>query len=195
MRKKLAFICIVCMFVLPLLPASHAADKPFFEGKHVRLVVANSPGGGYDTYARLIARHFSKHIPGNPNVIVQNMPGGGGVVCANWLFNIAPKDGTVIAHLPWRIWGFQLARDPKVKFDIKKMNAVGVAAMAQQLRGVEQREYREHGDGQAEQPGADMQRQDEHILGPVPGDGKAGQSHHHGEPGEGRGAGHHVADL
>jgi len=129
MRKKLAFFCIVFLFIGPLLTAGDAAAKPYFEGKHVRLVVSYSPGGGYDTYARLIARHLSRHIPGNPNVIVQNMPGGGGIVCTNWLFNIAPKDGTVIAHLPWRIWGFQLAKDPKVKFDFKKMNGVGIAAM------------------------------------------------------------------
>jgi tripartite-type tricarboxylate transporter receptor subunit TctC len=129
MRKKLAFICIVCLIVIPLLSVNYAVAKPFFQGKHVRLVVAYSPGGGYDTYARLIARHLSKHIPGNPNIIVQNMPGGGGIVCANWLYNLAPKNGTVIAHLPWRIWGFQLAKDPKVKFDFKNMNAVGVAAM------------------------------------------------------------------
>ena len=129
MRKKSAFISIALLFVVLLLSASYVAAKPSFEGKHVRLLVAYSPGGGYDTYARIIARHLSKYIPGNPNIIVQNMPGAGGIVATNYLFNLAPKDGTVFGHLPWRIWGYQVAKDPKVKFDFRKMNALGIAAM------------------------------------------------------------------
>lgn len=129
MRKKLAFISIVLLFVVALLPTSEVAAKPFYEGKNMRILVYSSPGGGYDIYARIIAKHFSKYIPGNPNIIVQNMPGAGGLVATNYLFSKAPKDGTVIAHLPWRIWGFQLAKDPKAKFDFTKMNAVGIASM------------------------------------------------------------------
>jgi tripartite-type tricarboxylate transporter receptor subunit TctC len=68
----------------------------FYKGRQTTIIVGSSPGGGYDTYARLLARHMGKHIPGNPNIIVQNMPGAGSNVAANYIYNVAPKDGSVI---------------------------------------------------------------------------------------------------
>ena len=62
----------------------------------VNLIVGYSAGGGYDTYARMLARHLGKHIPGNPSIVVQNMPGAGSLKLANYLYNVAPKDGTTI---------------------------------------------------------------------------------------------------
>ncbi len=74
-----------------------AAD--FYQGKTIRLVVASDAGGGYDSYARTFAQHVRRHIPGEPTIIVQNMPGAGGIVSANWLYSIAPKDGlTILLH-------------------------------------------------------------------------------------------------
>ncbi|HEX2726655.1 MAG TPA: tripartite tricarboxylate transporter substrate-binding protein [Beijerinckiaceae bacterium] len=75
--------------------ASDVAD--FYRGKTVNIIVGFGPGGGYDLYARLLARHLGKHIPGNPSVVVQNMDGAGGVRAANHVYNVAPKDGTVMA--------------------------------------------------------------------------------------------------
>jgi len=66
----------------------------FYKGKTVELLIGYSGGGGYDVYARLLARHMGKHIPGNPTVVPRNMPGAGSLVLANWLYNVAPKDGT-----------------------------------------------------------------------------------------------------
>jgi tripartite-type tricarboxylate transporter receptor subunit TctC len=74
--------------------AQGAAD--FYRGKEVRLIVAASTGGGYDTYGRTVARHLGEHIPGKPTVIVQNMPAAGGLGAANHTYNVAPKDGTAI---------------------------------------------------------------------------------------------------
>lgn len=74
--------------------SSVAAD--YYQGKTLRLVVGSDTGGGYDSYARTFAAHLRRHIPGEPNVIVQNMPGAGGMAAANWAFNVAPRDGTVI---------------------------------------------------------------------------------------------------
>ena len=71
----------------------------FYRGKQLNLIVGYGPGGGYDVYARLLARHFGKFIPGNPTVVVQNMPGAGSLRAVNYLYNIAPKDGTAIAHV------------------------------------------------------------------------------------------------
>ena len=66
------------------------------ELKTLTFLVGSSPGGGYDTYTRILARHLGKHIPGNPSVVVQNMPGAGSLKLTNYLYNIAPKDGSTI---------------------------------------------------------------------------------------------------
>jgi tripartite-type tricarboxylate transporter receptor subunit TctC len=79
--------------VIPAL-AQNVAD--FYRGKNVTMVVGTPAGGGYDIYARLLARHLGKHIPGNPLIIVQNKPGAGSVIATNYVYEVAPQDGTVI---------------------------------------------------------------------------------------------------
>src|SRR5580704_8041952 len=74
------------------------ADDDFFKGKDITLYSGSPPGGPYDTYARLIARHLGAHIPGRPNIIVQNMPGASGRRMIGYLYNLAPRDGTAIAE-------------------------------------------------------------------------------------------------
>ena len=76
--------------------AARAADPvaDFYSGKSIQLVIGYAPGGGYDIYARALARHMGRHIPGNPTIVVQNMPGAGSIKAANYLYNLAPKDGT-----------------------------------------------------------------------------------------------------
>jgi tripartite-type tricarboxylate transporter receptor subunit TctC len=94
--------CWLLSVALNLFGASIAyADEvaKFYSGKQVTILVGFGVGGGGDTYARLLARHFSDHIPGKPTVIVQNMPGGGGLVAMNYLYNAAPQDGTVIMSM------------------------------------------------------------------------------------------------
>src|SRR6266508_749720 len=85
---------------LPTLLATGAqadAVADFYKGKEVRLIISASIGGGYDIYARAVARHLGNHIPGNPTIVPQNMPAAGGLGAANHLNNVAVKDGTVIA--------------------------------------------------------------------------------------------------
>ncbi len=81
------------------LPVSARADDEFWKGRTVTFIIPTAPGGGYDTYSRLIARHIGRLLPGQPNVVAQNMPGAGGIRAANYLFNASPKDGTTIAML------------------------------------------------------------------------------------------------
>jgi tripartite-type tricarboxylate transporter receptor subunit TctC len=78
-------------------PAHADAVADFYKGKQINLIVGYGPGGGYDIYARLLARHFGRFVPGSPNVIVQNMPGAGSLRAVNYLYNVAPKDGSAIA--------------------------------------------------------------------------------------------------
>jgi tripartite-type tricarboxylate transporter receptor subunit TctC len=78
---------------------AHAADavETFYKGKTIQVLVGFGPGGGYDLYARTLARYMGRHIPGNPTMVPQNMPGAGGVKAMNYLYNVARKDGTVMA--------------------------------------------------------------------------------------------------
>ncbi|MGH6768081.1 MAG: Bug family tripartite tricarboxylate transporter substrate binding protein [Xanthobacteraceae bacterium] len=91
MRKLIAVLTTLA--ATGIAGAAMAAD--FYAGKTIRLVVSSAPGGGYDAYARTFAQYLKKHIPGEPTIVVQNMPGAGGTVATNWLFNVAPKDGLV----------------------------------------------------------------------------------------------------
>jgi tripartite-type tricarboxylate transporter receptor subunit TctC len=94
----------------------------------IRLVVGSEPGGGYDAYARLLAKHLGKHIPGNPNIVVQNMPGAGGIVAANWIYNIAPKDGTAIGQTQRLVPIKQIMGEPGPQFETAKFNWLGSLA-------------------------------------------------------------------
>jgi tripartite-type tricarboxylate transporter receptor subunit TctC len=97
----------------------------FYRRKTVSIIVGSGAGGGFDTTARLVARHIGRHIPGTPTVIVVNMPGGGGLVAANNLFNVAPKDGTVIGLFHEAQVMNQLTGGEGVQFDILKFNWLG----------------------------------------------------------------------
>src|SRR5687767_14036344 len=90
---------IIVAVVAGLLVTPSQAQQPFYEGKTITIITSTGAGGGYDVTARLVARHMPKYIPGNPTMVVQNMPGGGNVLATNLMCNIAPKDGTVIATL------------------------------------------------------------------------------------------------
>src|SRR5579859_1048495 len=76
--------------------AAPAEESGFFAGKQISLLIGYPPGGGYDAYGRLLARHLGAHIPGNPAIVPGNMPGAGSIILANHLYNRAPKDGSVI---------------------------------------------------------------------------------------------------
>jgi tripartite-type tricarboxylate transporter receptor subunit TctC len=111
------------------LTASHAGAQTaeeFYRGKQLTLVVGNGPGGGFDVFARLLARHIGRYVPGNPSVIVQNMPGAGSLVAANYLYNLAPKDGTtfglIARNMP--LLGL-LGNNSNVRYDPRKFTWLG----------------------------------------------------------------------
>ena len=100
---------------------SARAQSGFYAGKTVRIVVASSPGGGYDTYARAIAPFLAEHLPGKPTVVVQNMPGGGGLTAVLFLDASAPKDGTVITLFNAGAITDMASNPDKAKVDLTKM--------------------------------------------------------------------------
>jgi tripartite-type tricarboxylate transporter receptor subunit TctC len=105
--------------------AQSVAD--FYKGKNIDLYVGYSVGGAYDLYARILARHMSKHIPGNPTIIPKNMEGAGSLRLANWLFNVAPKDGTAFGIFG-RGTGFDpLLGNKAAQFDATRFNWIGSA--------------------------------------------------------------------
>lgn len=99
--------------------------EQFYQGRTVSVVVGSGAGGGFDTTARLVARHIGRHIPGAPTVIVVNMPGGGGLVAANHVFSAAPKDGTVIGLFHEAQMMSQLTGGEGVAFDLRQFNWLG----------------------------------------------------------------------
>jgi tripartite-type tricarboxylate transporter receptor subunit TctC len=114
--------------VLPLgalVPARADDVADFYRGKRVILVVGYGTGGGYDLYARMLGRFLGDHIPGKPTIIAQNMPGAGSRGAANWLYNVAPKDGSVIAILSQTTPTDQALGQPGVQFDVRKFNWIG----------------------------------------------------------------------
>lgn len=113
-RFFIATITALVLFSGPSLSASQSKDP--YEGQTVRIIVGYSPGGGFDTFARLLARHFGRNIPGQPSVIVQNMPGAGSMMAANWVYAKQPGDGRTIVTFHAALITQSLI-DPSAKFD------------------------------------------------------------------------------
>ena len=109
--------------VLPL-DAAMAADG-YYKNKSVTFIIGSAPGGGYDTYSRLIASHIGQHLEGRPSVIPQNMPGAGSIRAANYLYNAARKDGTAIGMLDQAIYLYQILGTPDLKIDAVKFQWIG----------------------------------------------------------------------
>jgi tripartite-type tricarboxylate transporter receptor subunit TctC len=122
------FVCCLAAiaFVVPL-AASGRADSvaDFYRGRSIALIIGYSAGGGYDAYGRVLARHISRHIPGNPTVIAQNMPGAGSLRSANFLYNVAPKDGTAIGHFSRGLAMEPLIGTSPTQFDARKFSWLG----------------------------------------------------------------------
>ena len=108
-----------------VLGANAQGATPFYSGKSITIVVSYGPGGGYDLYARLVARYLGKYLDGNPSVVVQNMPAAGGLVGANYLYNVAPRDGTTLGVINQNAAIGQVLGTPGVKYDASKFNWVG----------------------------------------------------------------------
>lgn len=120
-----ALLLSAALATVPL-SASHAADAAMpFKGARITLSVGYGAGGGFDLYARVLARYFGKHIPGEPTVIVQNVTGAGSLKLANALYNVSPKDGTAIGMVAQSLPVSQVLGAPGIRFDFAKFEAIG----------------------------------------------------------------------
>jgi tripartite-type tricarboxylate transporter receptor subunit TctC len=105
--------------------ASAETVEEFYKGKTITLIVSTGAGGGYDIYARLVAKHMQRFLPGNPTFVVKNMPGAGHAVAAQYLYTVAPQDGTAIGTIGQNLPMAQVLDPGKMKFDSAKLNWIG----------------------------------------------------------------------
>ena len=101
------------------------AQESFFKGKNIRIVVASTAGGGFDAYTRMLSRYLGKYIPGNPSIVVENMPGAGHLIGANHMYKVAKPDGLTIGHFQGGLFLHQLLGRPGIEFDARKFEFIG----------------------------------------------------------------------
>lgn len=130
MAHKPGYASCIALATFALSPIAAHAQEPsgFYRNKAVNIVVGYAPGGGYDIYSRLLSRHLGKHINGKPTIVVQNMPGAAGVVAANYVYVLAPKDGTMIAAVDQNVPMFQILGGKGAQYDITKVGWLGSMA-------------------------------------------------------------------
>jgi tripartite-type tricarboxylate transporter receptor subunit TctC len=126
-NMKRILIVLAAAFASFAVTAAACADPiaDFYRSRQIVLIIGGGPGDGYDTYGRLLARHMANHIPGNPNIVVQNEPGAGSLTAVNNIYNVAPKDGTVFATAQRFITIMPLLGMGGVRFDANKLSYIG----------------------------------------------------------------------
>jgi tripartite-type tricarboxylate transporter receptor subunit TctC len=133
-RRRAAFALLALLAASDAAQAQNVAD--FYRGKTVNVYIGVGVGGEYDIQARLVARHIGKHIPGNPTVVPQNMTGAGGLRMINYLYNVAPKDGTNIGMIANASVAMQATGIAGVQFDAAQMQWLGSIAPAVETMAV-----------------------------------------------------------
>ena len=124
--KRFTALLSVALAAATLSSAALATeDEDFFKGKQMQIMLSTEPGTVYDSYARLLSQHMPKHMPNSPPLIVQNMPGGGGLKVASYMATIAPRDGTVIAGTHNAVFTMSLSTPDQAKFDEKTFSWIG----------------------------------------------------------------------
>lgn len=125
-RSVLSHLAATCLVLFSVsVPAGAQTLEEFYKANRVVILVGADAGGGYDAYGRLLARHMGRHIPGTPNIIVQNMPSVASINATNHLVNIAPRDGTMIAHVQRELAVTQIVGNPGAKFKAQELIWLG----------------------------------------------------------------------
>jgi tripartite-type tricarboxylate transporter receptor subunit TctC len=133
MTMPVRFLC--ALGALLALPAVAAAEpvEDFYRGRQITLLIASGAAGGYDTYARVFARHFSRHVPGEPGIVPKNVPAAGGLTAANTLYSVSAKDGLTIGALTNGVAMDPLFGNPGARFDVEKFNWIGSIGKLQNI--------------------------------------------------------------
>jgi len=128
-RPRIRFLAAIAASMCGLASAQAEPATEFYKGKQIKLIVAHSVGGDYDLGARLLAKYLVKYIPGHPTIIVQNMPAGGGIVAANYLYSQAPRDGTVMGSFSRNLPSQALMRQVRIDADPRRFNYLGATSL------------------------------------------------------------------
>jgi tripartite-type tricarboxylate transporter receptor subunit TctC len=139
LTKSLAYSAIGIAVASAPTDIAKADVAGFYKGKTIKMTVRSKPGGGYDFFGRLVARHMPRHIPGNPDSIVINMPGAGGIVATNYLMNRAKRDGTEIAIINREAALAQRLGTKGIKYDIRKLRAVGSTSSSTAVYAIDEK--------------------------------------------------------
>jgi tripartite-type tricarboxylate transporter receptor subunit TctC len=123
------FLCVTAVVLVALIPRLTLGAAPFYEGKTIRITVGVSAGGGFDNEARVLSRHMPKYIPGKPTIIVENITGAGGLICANQLYKLAAPDGLTFSHFNGGFLFAQVLEQPGIEFDARKFGYLGAVSM------------------------------------------------------------------
>src|SRR5690242_8421112 len=124
-RRTSALIAVAGLAMLSLTPARAQDVADFYKNRTMSLIVSSDAGGGFDAYARTLARHLFRHIPGAPKIVVQNMPGAGSLTALNYISNIAARDGTVFSDADSTMPFYTLFEGANSRFDPLKLNWIG----------------------------------------------------------------------
>ena len=119
-----ATFAVAAALLFPATPAQAQPVADFYRGKTLRMLIGYGPGGGYDIYGRLVAEFLPRHLPGNPTIVAQNMPGAGSFVAAKYIYDVAPKDGTVFGSLAQTL-ALDSMTNTNAKLDVAKMPYIG----------------------------------------------------------------------
>ena len=136
MGARFGALVAVSLIALAIVAREAESASSFYEGKTIRLIVGASAGGGYDTYSRVMARHLGKHIAGNPTLVVENMPGAGTLISANYVYKVAKPDGLMIGHFIGGLILQQLLGKPGIEFDGRRFEYIGVPAQDNTVLGI-----------------------------------------------------------
>jgi tripartite-type tricarboxylate transporter receptor subunit TctC len=123
-NKSIIGLMLVALWVgLPI--HASAENEAFYQGKTIKVIVGFTSGGFYDRWSRLLVRYVPKYLPGHPEMIVQNMPGAGGMIAANHIYGVAKPDGLTVAMLSYGLYLDQLVGRKEVQYDVRKLHWIG----------------------------------------------------------------------
>src|SRR6187401_827552 len=123
--RRVALLISILLAGWPCAASSQQSVEDFYRGKKLDMIIGYSSGGTYDLYARLVARYLGNYLPGKPLIVPRNMPGAGSRAAATWVYNIAPKDGTVLATADQSLSLQQAAGDKRINLDTTKLTYIG----------------------------------------------------------------------
>src|SRR5712671_1948995 len=136
MEGRRRLICAAALLCATIVAGNHAAADEYYKGKTIRIIAGSEAGGMYDAFARIVSRHLGEHLPGRPTIVVADMPGASGVRATNYLHEVAPKDGTVLATFNKSMPFYQAMGEGGVRFKAQELSWIGALSQLNDVLSV-----------------------------------------------------------